>query len=137
MEKLEHAADPMKVIEALERIDTSIDETIATTYSNLRSTPKHWWTEEIHHEALLVRYWSARTSMIQNNTFAIDILTYIHSKLPSEFDIYQGDNQHKPPAQLRKAKKACQNARKDSHTKRQTFLEKQIKKAKKTKYMDK
>eukprot|EP00957_Ditylum_brightwellii_P015119 1140003-Ditylum_brightwellii.AAC.1 len=63
IDKLEHAANPMKVIEALERIDASIDETIMTTYRNLKSAPKHWWTEEIHHADLLVRYWSARTSM--------------------------------------------------------------------------
>eukprot|EP00957_Ditylum_brightwellii_P204542 15339744-Ditylum_brightwellii.AAC.1 len=49
----------------------------------------------------------------------------------------EGDTQCKPPAQLRKAKKVHQKARKDSHTKRQNVLEDQIKKAKKTKDMDK
>eukprot|EP00957_Ditylum_brightwellii_P076204 5792682-Ditylum_brightwellii.AAC.1 len=63
MDKLEHAADPMKVIEALERIDASIDGTIMTTFRNLKSTPKYWWMEEIHHADLLVKYLSARTSI--------------------------------------------------------------------------
>eukprot|EP00957_Ditylum_brightwellii_P160009 12180273-Ditylum_brightwellii.AAC.3 len=101
MDKLEHATDPMKVIEALERIGTCIDETITITYRNLKSTPKHWRTKQIHH---------------------VDLLE---------------DTHHKPPAQLRKAKKAYWNTRKDSHTKSQNFLEEQIKKAQKTKDMDK
>eukprot|EP00957_Ditylum_brightwellii_P069794 5300164-Ditylum_brightwellii.AAC.2 len=45
MDKLENATDPMKVIEALERIDAIIDKTIMTTYRNLKSTPKHLWVE--------------------------------------------------------------------------------------------
>eukprot|EP00957_Ditylum_brightwellii_P131871 10056157-Ditylum_brightwellii.AAC.1 len=59
MEELDNVTDPVKVIVALERIDTSIDETVTSTYSNLTSTPKHWWLEDIHLADLIVQYWSA------------------------------------------------------------------------------
>eukprot|EP00957_Ditylum_brightwellii_P146686 11166030-Ditylum_brightwellii.AAC.1 len=137
MGEMANATDQMIVIEALEKIDAHIDEAIATTYGNIKSAPNHWWSEEIHHADLLVQYWSARTSMFCNNTFTIDTLTYIYSKLLLDSGIYQGDNNRTPPAQLRKAKKTCWNAQKNSHTKQQTFLEEQIEKTKKTKDMDK
>eukprot|EP00957_Ditylum_brightwellii_P084185 6400660-Ditylum_brightwellii.AAC.1 len=42
-------------------------------------------------------------------------------------DLYQGDTKRRPAQQLRKAKKERQKARKDSHAKRQQYLEKKIK----------
>eukprot|EP00957_Ditylum_brightwellii_P128751 9821866-Ditylum_brightwellii.AAC.1 len=63
MDKLEHATDQMKVTEALERIDASIDETVMATHRILKSTPKHWLTKGIHLADLLMRHWNAWTSM--------------------------------------------------------------------------
>ena len=42
-------------------------------------------------------------------------------------DLYQGDTKRRPEQQLRKAKKERRKARKDSHVKRQQYLEKKIK----------
>eukprot|EP00957_Ditylum_brightwellii_P211598 15366354-Ditylum_brightwellii.AAC.2 len=103
---MDNAKDTMQVIEILEKIDVCIDEAITTTYKNIKATPKHWWLEDIHHANLLVQYWSALTSMLCSNTFAIDTLTFIHSKLLLVFDIYKVDNNSATPAQLQKAKKA-------------------------------
>ena len=132
LENIDHGKDQDEIIKNLEAVDMHIDKCITTGYEKIKSTPLQWWTEDIHHADLLVRYWGAHTSMYGNSINAPCTLEYIKSKIPAKLDIYQGDPNRTPPAQLRKAKKNRRNARKDSHKKRQDFLEKQIKKSLKT-----
>ena len=121
-----------KIMTELELLDTQLTNNITMTYAKISQPPRHWWTKESHKANHLVRYLSAQISLKKNNIEALDTSLYLQTQLPTDLDIYQGDPNQKPSAQLCQAKKSHRQARQDSHKKQQQQLDQKIRKQKDT-----
>eukprot|EP00957_Ditylum_brightwellii_P105097 8010529-Ditylum_brightwellii.AAC.1 len=70
LDNIDDVNDQDGIIRNLEAVDTHIDKCITRSYDKLKSTLLQWWTEDIHHADLLVRYWGAQTSIFRNSITA-------------------------------------------------------------------
>eukprot|EP00957_Ditylum_brightwellii_P081648 6211246-Ditylum_brightwellii.AAC.1 len=92
----------------------------------MKTTPRHWWTLEIHKTNYLVHYWLAQVSLYTNNIEATVTLHYLEAIKPPDCDIYQGDPSRNRTPKLRKAKRDRREARRNSYDKQQKYIAEKI-----------
>ena len=113
-----------QIIEEMEQIDQDISITLEEAENELKQFPRYWWSKTLHTAHQLVDYWKTVMSYRRNNMEEDHILQEKAIEIGPEIDIYQGNKERSPKAQLRKAlkeRKKCQN---NSFKLRQEFLEK-------------
>jgi hypothetical protein len=121
-----HGNDPEVICAELEKLDYKLTNRIKNAYNKIKTTPRHWWTPEIHKTNYLVNYWSAQVSLHNNNIEATVTLHHLETIKPPDCDIYQGDPSRNRTRQLQKAKRDRHTAQRNSYDKRQKYLEKTI-----------
>eukprot|EP00957_Ditylum_brightwellii_P133745 10197560-Ditylum_brightwellii.AAC.1 len=86
--------------------------------------PHHaWWSDTIKNVHLVVKYWHTTISILKHPQSTEAVLNAILDQFGSNTDIFQGDQQRPPTAQLQKAKKDQKKCRNNSYKLQQELLE--------------
>ena len=82
-----------------------------------------WWSKDLATAYTVTRYWRIQRSSQKTRINNDKQLQNIIDKLGPEVDVYQGDQNRKPSAQLRRAVKQLRSCRNNSFKLCQKFLE--------------
>eukprot|EP00957_Ditylum_brightwellii_P062723 4760189-Ditylum_brightwellii.AAC.1 len=108
--------------EDLEKLDEEISRIMEDAENKISDYPKFWWSDALHNVYQVLEYWKAAMSFKNNNIYEKLMLTQQHNKIDQTMDVYQGNENRKASAQLRKARKHLTKCRNKSYDLRQEYL---------------
>lgn len=100
--------------EGYQEWDKDMTNIMTETAKKFKTNNNIWWSPDLHHAHLGVKYWKLRITQKQINVDMSTQLKKVEDEIPSDFDLYYGNNTKSLYGYLRSAQKHLLQTKKNS-----------------------
>jgi hypothetical protein len=112
-----------QVIADFEAVDTEFHTILLAAKKTIAKHSHLPWSPDLHKAYKIWKYWKVRLSYFKTKRIPGTRVKNLLGKWEKDYEVFQGDSTKTISRQLRKAKKALQQCRQDSHKLRLTHME--------------